>query len=101
MLRTHTNVTSHLDDGRSQAGKSARSTKTRNVEKKQLKKMQMMKRNVVKEDELIYEQVENDQEIDLDKIKKTFKNVINDQRFLRNYEKIKSGNPALKNAKQR
>ena len=63
--------------------------------------MQMMKRNVVREDQLIYDQVQNDQEIDLDKIKKTFKNVINDQRFLRNYEKIKSGNPALKNAKER
>ena len=61
----------------------------------------MMKRNVVKEDEQIYEQVENDQEIDLEKIKKTFKNVINDQRFIRNYEKIKSGNPSLKNAKDR
>lgn len=61
----------------------------------------MMKRNVVKEDEQIYDQVEQDQEIDLEKIKKTFKNVINDQRFIRNYEKIKSGNPSLKNAKDR
>ena len=41
------------------------------------------------------------EEIDLDKVRKTFKNLINDQRFLQNYEKIKSGNPKLLNAKDR
>ena len=45
--------------------------------------------------------VEHDTSIDLEKIRKTFKNLINDQRFLLNYEKIKSGNPQLLNAKDR
>ena len=91
-----------LDETRSHAAKSTRSARTRNDEKRQLRKMQLIKRNIMRDEEMIQEQVDQDREnIDLDKIKKTFKNVINDGRFLRNYEKIKSGNPELKNAKER
>ena len=55
----------------------------------------------MKETNEIERQVKNDNDIDLDKVRKTFKNLINDQRFLQNYEKIKSGNPKLLNAKDR
>ena len=39
MHRAHTAGTSNYDEGRSQAGKSARSARTRGDEKKQLRKM--------------------------------------------------------------
>lgn len=55
----------------------------------------------MKETYEIDQQVRFDADIDLDKVRKTFKNLINDQRFLQNYEKIKSGNPKLLNSKDR
>ena len=48
----------------------------------------------------ISELIREDKEIDHDKIKKALK-YNDDQRFLLNYEKIKSGNPQLLNAKDR
>lgn len=55
--------------------------------------MKLFKHNVLKSKSEIDAQIENDKAIDLEKVRKTFKNLINDQRFLQNYEKIKSGNP--------
>ena len=60
-----------------------------------------MNQNIMKSTKEIDRLVEHDTSIDLEKIRKTFKNLINDQRFLLNYEKIKSGNPQLLNAKDR
>ena len=46
--------------------------------------MQRVRGNVVQDEDEIQEEVENDIDIDLDKIKKTFKNKIDEQRFLKN-----------------
>ena len=69
--------------------------------KKNIGGMKLFKSNVLKTASDIDGAVENDQAIDLEKIRKTFKNLINDQRFQQNYDKIKSGNPQLLNAKDR
>lgn len=54
--------------------------------------MKMRETNIERDEDRIEEQIEKDwANIDLDKIKKYFKNVINDQNFLRNYEAIKKG----------
>ena len=81
------------------SAKSFRSTRASG--KKNINGMKLLKSNVLKTKREIDAQVETDQAIDLEKIRKTFKNLINDQRFLQNYEKIKSGNPQLLNAKDR
>lgn len=49
--------------------------------KKNINGMKLFKSNVLKTTADIDGAVENDQAIDLEKIRKTFKNLINDQRF--------------------
>ena len=65
--------------------------------------MQRVRGNVVQDEDEIQEEVENDIDIDLDKIKKTFKNKIDEQRFLKNYENINRGrqHDMHKSAKER
>ena len=48
--------------------------------------------NVVKHKEDVHTLINQDQNIDLDKIKKYFENVINERHFLNNYEKAKMRN---------
>ena len=43
----------------------------------------------------IAEQIFGDADINIEKIKKAFKNVINAKKFLANYERIKKGNPNM------
>eukprot|EP00347_Sterkiella_histriomuscorum_P001314 403372510 len=56
--------------------------------------MMLNKTNVVKEKKLLNEIVKQDENIDLDKIKKYFENVINEKHFLNNYGKARLRNQA-------
>jgi hypothetical protein len=47
------------------------------------------KHSVVKDKELIKKQMSADEEIQIDKIKKYFENVLNEQHFINNYGKAK------------
>jgi len=58
------------------SAKSFRSTRASG--KKNINGMKLLKSNVLKTKQEIDEAVENDQAIDLEKIRKTFKNLIND-----------------------
>lgn len=48
------------------------------------------KANIVTDAEKINQQINEDENIDLDKIKKYFENVINEKHFLANYDKAKT-----------
>ncbi len=69
------------DDAESfKSTRSVRSTKQSNKHK--LTHMQLKKVNVIKEPDDIDRLVTNEEQIDLEKIRKKFKNLVNDQRFL-------------------
>lgn len=68
---------------------------------RKVKTLKLISKNVNTRESEITEEIKNDREIDLEKIDKTFKNLIDNQFFLQNYEKIVSGNPQLRNAKDR
>jgi len=70
--------------------KSARTTRTRADEKMRFNRIQILKENIQTDFESIEEFAKEDNDIDLEKIKKYFKNVINENNFLRNYERIKA-----------
>jgi len=73
--------------------KSAKTT-TRNKtnDKERFNKIKLLTKNVETKLDDIQKQANDDEEIDLDKIRKYFKSVINEQNFLRNYERIKNAN---------
>ncbi|CDW75850.1 UNKNOWN [Stylonychia lemnae] len=56
--------------------------------------MMMNKTNVIKDKKLLNDVVLQDENIDLDKIKKYFENVINEKHFLNNYSKARFRNQA-------
>ena len=68
---------------------------------RKIKTLKLISKNVTTKESDITQDVKNDREIDLEKIDKTFKDLIDNQFFLQNYEKIVSGNPQLRNAKDR
>ena len=70
-----------FDEGKSKNSAGARSQRTSRSKvdgKKRFKKLKIIKRNVETSEEAINEQIKRDKDIDLDKIKKFFKNVINE-----------------------
>jgi hypothetical protein len=87
-----------FDDMKSQ--KSFRSQGNRLARQRNINKLRFLNGNVEEKASEITKEVREDKDIDLDKIKKALK-YNDDQRFLLNYEKIKSGNPQLLNAKDR
>jgi hypothetical protein len=73
--------------------KSAKTTtRNKNNDKERFNKIKLLTKNVETKPEDIQRQANDDEEIDLDKIRKYFKSVINEQNFLRNYERIKNAN---------
>lgn len=70
--------------------KSARTTRTRNDEKYRFNKIQVLKQNIETNFGKIEDFAGQEDDIDLEKIKKLFKNEINENNFLRNYERIKA-----------
>ena len=76
-----------FDDKKSR--QSGKTNKTRINAKERWISIQLLNQNVEKDFDKISNFVVNDEHIDEERIKKYFKNVINEQNFLRNYERIK------------
>ena len=93
-----------IDESKPPSAKSGRTNKSRNeAAQKRFNQLKLIKSNIERDETRIEDQIEVDKvNIDLLKIKKYFKNVINDQNFLRNYENIKKGgNPKVLSAEDR
>jgi hypothetical protein len=72
-------------------GKTVYSNKTK-IEEKKEKYLIINKNNIVTDRQKMQELIEEDEFIDLEKIKKYFENVVNDKHFLEKYKKAQEMN---------